>query len=70
MKDQNAVMNDILKEMRKYGGLGLEELKLIHSLIKEIIDFDREHRHRSTVAVEVLLEKAILELKLRNYQSY
>lgn len=63
--------NIITKTLKNYGRLDSEQLRLLNLLIEEIIDFDKQHSlQNGSLVVEVLLEKMILEVKLKNHQSY
>tara|TARA_R110000751_G_scaffold34193_2_gene84845 strand:- start:121 stop:321 length:201 start_codon:yes stop_codon:yes gene_type:complete len=62
--------NVITKTLKNYGRLDSEQLRLLNLLIEEIIDFDKQHSFQSGLVVEVLLEKMIMEVKLKNHQSY
>jgi len=58
----------ITKTLKNYGRLDSEQLRLLNLLIEEIVDFDRQHE--GSLVVEVLLEKMIMEVKLKSHQSY
>lgn len=61
-------INIIFKNLKGYGKLDAEELTLLNALITEIIDFDKQHG--GTIILPLLLEKLILEVKLKSYQSW
>tara|TARA_R100001510_G_C7462262_1_gene82243 strand:+ start:54 stop:257 length:204 start_codon:yes stop_codon:yes gene_type:complete len=61
----------ITKTLKNYGRLDSEQLRLLNLLIEEIIDFDKQHSlSNGSLVFEILLEKMIMEVKLKNHQSY
>tara|TARA_R100001460_G_scaffold29619_2_gene58904 strand:+ start:11425 stop:11628 length:204 start_codon:yes stop_codon:yes gene_type:complete len=61
----------ITKTLKNYGRLDSEQLRLLNLLIEEIIDFDKQHSlQNGSLVFEILLEKMIMEVKLKNHQSY
>jgi|TARA_R100001510_G_C7626480_1_gene186259 uncharacterized membrane-anchored protein len=61
-------INIIFKNLKGHGKLDAEELTLLNELITEIIDFDKQHG--GNIILPLLLEKLILEVKLKSYQSW
>jgi len=60
-------INNISKTLKRYSRLNTEQLILLNLLVSEIVDFDKQHE--GSLVVDVLLEKIILEIKLKSYQS-